>query len=131
MGARIGLDFGTSNSTVTVMENGAPRLVPLEGENLTLPSALFFDFELGTDHFGREAIELYTDGHTGRLMRSLKSVLGTGLMAESTRIRSRLVPFDEILGNTKCLRWQKDPNIAGSENLAICGWEPRVQISRK
>ena len=81
MSAGIGLDFGTSNSTVAIMENGAPNLVPLEGTHGTLPSALFFDFETGTDHFGREAIELYTDGHTGRLMRSLKSVLGTGLMA--------------------------------------------------
>ncbi len=98
MDAGIGLDFGTSNSTVAMIENGAPRLVPLEGAQLTLPSALFFDFDTGTDHFGRDAIELYTDGHAGRLMRSLKSVLGTGLMAESTRIRSRLVPFEDILG---------------------------------
>ncbi len=98
MGARIGLDFGTSNSTVAVMEEGAPKLVPLEGANVTLPSALFFDFDLGTDHFGRDAIELYTDGHSGRLMRSLKSVLGTGLMAESTRVRTRLVSFEDILG---------------------------------
>jgi hypothetical chaperone protein len=98
MSAGIGLDFGTSNSTVAIIEDGAPNLVPLEGTHGTLPSALFFDFETGTDHFGREAIELYTDGHTGRLMRSLKSVLGTGLMAESTRIRTRLVAFEDILG---------------------------------
>ncbi len=98
MNTAIGLDFGTSNSTVAIMESGTPRLLPLEGLNGTLPSALFFDFEAGTDHFGRDAIELYTDGHTGRLMRSLKSVLGTGLMAESTRIRTRLVPFEDILG---------------------------------
>ena len=98
MGARIGLDFGTSNSTVAVLDTGSPRLLPLEGSHATLPSALFFDFEGGTDHFGRDAIELYTDGRTGRLMRSLKSVLGTGLMAESTRIRGRSVPFEDILG---------------------------------
>lgn len=98
MGGRIGLDFGTSNSTVAVFENGVPRLLPLEGSHVTLPSALFFDFETGTDHFGRDAIELYTDGRSGRLMRSLKSVLGTGLMAESTQIGSRLVSFEDILG---------------------------------
>ena len=98
MGARIGLDFGTSNSTVAILDNGSPRLLPLEGSHPTLPSALFFDFEASTDHFGRDAIELYTDGRTGRLMRSLKSVLGTGLMAESTRIRGRSVPFEDILG---------------------------------
>ncbi|MGB8819083.1 MAG: Hsp70 family protein, partial [Rhizobiaceae bacterium] len=98
MGARIGLDFGTSNSTVAIMDSSVPRLLPLEAAHRTLPSALFFDFDAGTDHFGRDAIERYTDGRTGRLMRSLKSVLGTGLMAESTRIRTRLVPFEDILG---------------------------------
>lgn len=98
MGVRIGLDFGTSNSTVAVMDRGAPRLLALEGTHATLPSAIFFDFESGTDHYGRDAIALYTDGHQGRLMRSLKSVLGTGLMAESTRIRARQVAFEDVLG---------------------------------
>lgn len=98
MGARIGFDFGTSNSTAAILENGAPRLLPLEGASVTLPSAIFFDLGTGKEHFGREAITLYTEGHTGRLMRSLKSVLGTGLMADSTRIKSRLVTFEDILG---------------------------------
>ena len=98
MGARIGFDFGTSNSTVAILESGAPRLLPLEGASSTLPSAIFFDFETGREHFGREAIALYTEGHSGRLMRSLKSVLGTGLMADSTRIKTRLVTFEDILG---------------------------------
>jgi hypothetical chaperone protein len=98
MGKAIGLDFGTSNSTVAILENGKPRLVPLEGNNGTIPSALFFDFEAQSDHFGRDAIERYTDGRGGRLLRSLKSILGTSLMNESTRIRARLMPFEEVLG---------------------------------
>ncbi len=98
MGAHIGLDFGTSNSTVAISDGGVPRLVPLEGGSVTLPSAIFFDLDNGTNHFGREAVAHYTDGHPGRLMRSLKSVLGTSLMADATRIRSRLVPFEDILG---------------------------------
>ena len=98
MSFAIGMDFGTSNSTVAHVDGDKPRLVPLEGEHGPIPSALFFDFVTGTDHFGREAIELYTDGHSGRLMRSLKSVLGTTLMGESTRIRTKMVPFEQILG---------------------------------
>ena len=98
MSIAIGMDFGTSNSTIAVVNKGRPCLVPLEGEHGPIPSALFFDFQSGTDHFGREAIELYTDGHGGRLMRSLKSVLGTGLMSEGTRIRSKMVAFEDILG---------------------------------
>ncbi len=39
-----GIDFGTSNSTVAIAENGAARLVPLEQGRVTLPSALFFNF---------------------------------------------------------------------------------------
>ena len=98
MSISIGLDFGTSNSTVAIARNGGVELVPLEGGRGPIPSALFFDFAAGSDHFGREAIELYTDGHSGRLMRSLKSVLGTGLMSEGTRIRSKMVSFEAILG---------------------------------
>jgi hypothetical chaperone protein len=98
MGKAIGLDFGTSNSTVAILENGKPRLIPLEGDHGTIPSALFFDFESKSDHFGRDAIERYTDGHGGRLLRSLKSILGTSLMNDATRIRTRLMPFEEVLG---------------------------------
>ncbi|MGL4489375.1 MAG: Hsp70 family protein [Rhizobiaceae bacterium] len=98
MGKAIGLDFGTSNSTVAILDNGKPRLVSLEGDYGPIPSALFFDFEAGTDHFGRDAIERYTNGHGGRLLRSLKSILGTSLMKESTRVRTRLMPFEEVLG---------------------------------
>ncbi len=98
MGKAIGLDFGTSNSTVAILENGKPRLVPLERGLGPIPSAVFFDFETGTDHFGRDAIERYTDGHGGRLMRSLKSILGTSLMKEATRVRARLMPFEVVLG---------------------------------
>lgn len=94
----IGLDFGTSNSTIAICEDTRPQLVSLEGGHGPIPSALFFDFEAGTDHFGRDAIERYTDGHGGRLMRSLKSILGTSLMKESTRVRARLMPFEEVLG---------------------------------
>ena len=98
MANSIGLDFGTSNSTVAISRDGKVGLIPLEANHGPIPSALFFDFFTGTNHFGREAIELYTDGHGGRLMRSLKSVLGTGLMGEGTRIRSRMVSFEDILG---------------------------------
>ena len=40
-----GIDFGTSNSTVGVVRNGQPRLVALEDGQVTLPSAVFFNFE--------------------------------------------------------------------------------------
>ncbi len=73
-----GLDFGTSNTTLGTMVAGAPRLAPLEGDHLTVPSAIFFGWS-GEPVIGRAAMEAYAEGTSGRLMRSLKSVLGTSL----------------------------------------------------
>ncbi len=93
-----GIDFGTSNSTVGVVENGRPRLVPLEGDQVTLPSAVFFNYEDNGTYLGRQAIGLYTDAVEGRLMRALKSVLGSSLVHEKTRLKSRSVAFTDIIG---------------------------------
>jgi len=70
----------------------------LEGEATTLPTALFFDAETGNTHFGREALARYLAGHEGRLMRSLKSLLGSPLLMERTRINNHLVSFQDIIG---------------------------------
>ncbi|TGS11029.1 Hsp70 family protein [Mesorhizobium sp. M2E.F.Ca.ET.209.01.1.1] len=93
-----GIDFGTSNSTVGVIRDGRARLVALEGEQPTLPSAVFFNFEDGFTYFGRRAISDYTDSIEGRLMRSLKSVLGSSLAHEKTRIKARQIGFIDIVG---------------------------------
>ncbi|TPJ82938.1 Hsp70 family protein [Mesorhizobium sp. B2-6-2] len=93
-----GIDFGTSNSTVGVIRDGRARLVALEGEQPTLPSAVFFNFEDGYTYFGRRAISDYTDSIEGRLMRSLKSVLGSSLANEKTRVKARQIGFIDIVG---------------------------------
>ncbi|MBZ9869944.1 Hsp70 family protein [Mesorhizobium sp. BR1-1-9] len=93
-----GIDFGTSNSTVGVVRGGQPHLVALEGGEVTLPSAVFFNFEDNRTCFGRQAIANYTDSVEGRLMRSLKSVLGSALAQEKTRIKARSIGFMEIVG---------------------------------
>ena len=93
-----GIDFGTSNSTVGLIENGRPRLAPLEDGNVTLPSAVFFNFEDNQTYLGRRAIADYTDGTEGRLMRALKSVLGSSLVNEKTRIKARSIAFTDIIG---------------------------------
>jgi hypothetical chaperone protein len=94
-----GMDFGTSNSTVAVAGgNAAPRLLALEGSAVTIPSVIFFSFEEEAVHFGRAAVSEYVTGADGRLMRSLKSVLGTSLFSDTTRIKRRAMPFSEILG---------------------------------
>jgi len=94
-----GIDFGTSNSTVGIMAGERPRLVPLEGTQVTLPSAVFFNFEDDRTYYGRRAIEDYTVHTEGRLLRALKSVLGTSLIREKTRVKARSMAFSDILGS--------------------------------
>lgn len=93
-----GLDFGTSNSTIAVLRQGAPKLVPLEGDNLTIPSAVFFGFD--AEHaflVGRVGVSAYVDGVQGRLLRSLKSILGSPLIDEKTPIYRKRLAFSEII----------------------------------
>ncbi|AMM26814.1 heat-shock protein [Variovorax sp. PAMC 28711] len=93
----IGIDFGTSNSAVACRVDGTARLLPVEGSATTLPTAIFFNAEDRSTHFGREAIALYLAGTEGRLMRSLKSLLGSALMQEKTAIYDGLVSFEDII----------------------------------
>jgi hypothetical chaperone protein len=93
-----GLDFGTSNSTLALHANGRAFLCPLEGVAVTLPSAVFYDFEDHTVRFGRAAIQTYVEGAEGRLLRALKSVLGSTLVEETTLIQRKRVPMRAIIG---------------------------------
>ncbi|SFN57740.1 hypothetical chaperone protein [Cohaesibacter marisflavi] len=93
-----GLDFGTSNSTLGLFRQEKVELVPVEGDNVTIPSALFFDFEEHGVHFGRDAIQTYLEGGEGRMMRALKSILGTPTMQEFTMVGRERKPFTAVLG---------------------------------
>lgn len=94
-----GLDFGTSNSTLgAVGVDGVPHLVGLEDDKTTIPSVIFFSFEDGQTYFGRKALAEYVSGAEGRLMRALKSVLGTSLINDVTRVKARQIAFTEIIG---------------------------------
>ncbi len=103
-----GIDFGTTNSTVGLCAPGnAPRLVGLEDTAVTLPSALFFNFEDRKTYFGRAAVAEYMDGAEGRFMRALKSVLGSSLMAETTQIGRERVRFEALIGRFLAFLRQK------------------------
>ncbi len=93
-----GIDFGTSNSTVGMMRAKGAALIALEGDYLNVPSAIFFDADGGWAHFGRAAVGRYAEGHGGRLIRAMKSVLGSSLIHDKTRIGGQYVSFGEIIG---------------------------------
>jgi hypothetical chaperone protein len=95
--ASCGVDFGTSNSTVGWSRPGQPALLPLEDGKVTLPSVVFFHAEDLEATYGRAALADYLGGHEGRLMRSLKSLLGTSMMDESTELMGQAIPFRRLL----------------------------------
>ncbi|RZI40945.1 Hsp70 family protein [Herbaspirillum sp. HC18] len=92
-----GVDFGTSNSTVGWSRPGQSALLALEDGKATLPSAVFFNAEEDAVSFGRAALTDYLAGYEGRLMRSLKSLLGTSLIEGQTEVLGRALPFRMLL----------------------------------
>ncbi|MDE1568502.1 Hsp70 family protein [Aquabacter sediminis] len=92
-----GLDFGTSNTTLGLISDRVPHLAPLEGAADTLPSAIFFP-RTGGPLFGRAAMAAYVEGEQGRLMRALKSVLGSALVEETTPVGRVRLSFREVIG---------------------------------
>jgi hypothetical chaperone protein len=93
-----GLDFGTSNSAIGVMCGNTPALAPVEGEATLIPSAIFFDFEQhGRVLFGRHAIDTYIGQTEGRLMRALKTILGSPLIDESTAVGRQRMKLTEVV----------------------------------
>ncbi|AVG17363.1 heat-shock protein [Chromobacterium vaccinii] len=92
-----GIDFGTSNSTVGWLRPGHDTLLQLEDGKITLPSVVFFNYEEDHSRFGRAALAEYIDGFEGRLMRSLKSLLGSSLIDSQTEVQGKALPFRHLL----------------------------------
>lgn len=92
-----GIDFGTSNSTLALADAARAWLVPLEDQQVTLPTAVFCDAEAAPPLFGRAAILAHTDQADGRLMRGLKSTLGSALIHEKTPVGGRMVAIAEVI----------------------------------
>ncbi|MYM39535.1 Hsp70 family protein [Duganella qianjiadongensis] len=97
MAIACGVDFGTSNSTVGWVNPGQPVMLGLEDGKLTLPSVVFFNADDEVVRYGRAALADYLAGYEGRLMRSMKSLLGTSLMDGQTEVAGRALPFRTLL----------------------------------
>ena len=92
-----GIDFGTSNSTAGWLRPGQPTLLALEDGKITLPSVIFFNAEENTVSVGRAGLNQYLEGYEGRLMRALKSLLGSSLMEGKTEVQGRSLTYMELL----------------------------------
>jgi hypothetical chaperone protein len=93
-----GIDFGTSNSALAIVDGEKIVLAELEMGKTTIPSAVFFNSDENHTAFGRQAIDEYLEQYDGRFMRSLKSILGSELMGESTQVGVRRMDFSDIIG---------------------------------
>lgn len=120
------IDFGTSNSAIALPQVDAPggvRLVALEDGQPTMPTAVFYradgpDAE-GERLYGRAALAAYVAGADGRLMRSMKSVLGSDLLEQATDVGGgRSVRYREVVaGYLRELR-----------RRALASWPPGVVL---
>ena len=117
------IDFGTSNSAVAVPDGAALRLAPVEGAYTTLPTAVFFSTDENTREFGRSALAAYIDGFDGRLMRSMKSILGSPLAENSTDLGdgSAIKYTDIIAIFVDHLKRSAEKSIGGPISRAVLG----------
>ncbi|HVG03407.1 MAG TPA: Hsp70 family protein [Burkholderiaceae bacterium] len=123
------IDFGTSNSAVAraVGDDDARLaridLAPLEQGATSMPTAVFYSAEDGGRRFGRAAIAAYVDGYEGRLMRSIKSILGSDLMDEATELANGLQIryIDVVIAYLRHIRQQAEAHWKQSIDRAVIG----------
>jgi hypothetical chaperone protein len=71
----IGLDFGTSNSTIAWFDGGQLHCVPLEGDSPVLPTAVHLDRSY-LALTGQAAINQYIDENRGRRVELVAEIIG-------------------------------------------------------
>jgi len=117
-----GIDFGTSNSSIAISQNGEIRLVPVEQSHVTIPSAIFFQRANNKAFYGRTAVDLFFSRQQGRFMRSLKRVLGTSLMKQGTMVNGTSMNFSTIISSFLQHIKTKADAVAGQEiNHVVMG----------
>lgn len=115
------------------------QLVPLEGEHLSMPTAVFYctdrdDLPSGVHHvprgqaglpraFGRAAVATYVEGYEGRLMRSMKSILGTAMVNQTTEMGNGhgVKYLDIITDYLRHLRERAQATTGQEVNQAVIG----------
>ncbi len=120
------IDFGTSNSAVVLPVDGVRdglRLVELEAGHTSIPTAVFFNAEDGSRAFGRAAVQAYVDGYDGRLMRSIKSILGADLMERSTEVGLGMSVkyLDVVIAYLRRLKQVAEAGRGGALKRAVIG----------
>ncbi len=85
----VGIDLGTTNSLVAIVEDGTPRVVPGRDGSMLVPSVIYFD-ESGTTFVGNPAKEKMVERPRNTVF-SIKRFMGKGI--EDVREDLPLLPF--------------------------------------
>jgi Fe-S protein assembly chaperone HscA len=86
----VGIDLGTTNSLVAIVENGAPRVMPGPDGDRLVPSVIYFD-EAGQVRVGNRAKEKMVDRSKNTVF-SIKRFMGKGI--EDVKPDLPLLPFE-------------------------------------
>jgi len=125
----VAIDFGTSNSAVALPAGDGVRLVALEPGQPTMPTAVFYRADTPPQQleaerlYGRAALAAYVEGLDGRLMRSMKSILGSSLLDQSTDIGGgRSVRYrDVVTGYLRRLKTLAEAEAGHTLTRAVLG----------
>jgi len=126
----VAIDFGTSNSAVALPRpEGGVGLVALEAGQPTMPTAVFYRADTPPQQldaerlYGRAAVAAYVEGVDGRLMRSMKSILGSNLLDQGTDIGGgRSVKYrDVVVGYLRHLKARAEAEAGHAVSRAVIG----------
>jgi hypothetical chaperone protein len=127
------IDFGTSNSGIALPTGSDPdaalRLLEIEPGHPTMPTAVFYGVEGLAPHepprrlYGRAAVAAYVAGTEGRLMRSMKSILGSSLLEQRTDLGAgHAVGYREVVsGYLQHLKRCAETHLGTALDRAVLG----------
>jgi hypothetical chaperone protein len=117
-----GIDFGTSNSAAAILDRERAHVLALQEGRQSIPTAVFFSFDDASVAYGREAMRRHLAHDPGRLMRSLKSILGTSLFEEKTQVRMQRYMFADIVaGFLRFVRQACAPGMGAEPRRVVLG----------
>ncbi len=96
----VGIDLGTTNSLVAIVENGVPRVLSDRDGNKLVPSVIHFD-EAGNVLVGNRAKDIMVEESKNTIF-SIKRFMGKGL--EDVRADLPLLPFEVSPGSEHIIR---------------------------
>src|SRR6185369_14502677 len=87
----VGIDLGTTNSLVAIMQDGIPRVLPGNDGSVLVPSVIYFDESGGAPLVGNAAKEMLVEKPKNTIF-SIKRFMGKGVA--DVRDDLPLLPFE-------------------------------------